>query len=511
MPLCGTAAGAPLFTIERFEVVGDNPLSDTEVEYILRPYTGPQDGLSGVEDAAEALENAIKARGSYFHRVIVPPQRAVAGVFKLEIITFGIEEITIEGNEHFDEANILRSLPALNQGAAPNSLAIARSLQLSNLHPARRVAVFIREGEGGGRLAAQVRVRDSRPLVFFGSISNSGDERTGVSRVSLGLQHSNLFNRDHALTLSYTTSPENTGGVKQYGAFYRLPIYQFGGELSAYYTQSDVDSGRVADAFDVSGAGKFTGVSYKHILQPRGNYSHTISLAIDDRLFENKTLFVGDPLFDPIPIGVDVRSRPLTIEYAGRIESGLKRRGFYARYTTNLGSGGANTDLAYAANRFGADEGWFALRFGANVDHPLPRGWTLRGRFSAQYSPDLLISGEQFGLGGAYSLRGFEEREVTGDKGMQATVEVYAPPLKYKVQLLGFVDGGVLNVGSGDKTGVRSESLASIGLGLRWSWGNNLGVSFDAAYVVEGNGVLIAEERTRSDTVDFHGSLFVRY
>ena len=46
MPLCGTAAGAPLFTIERFEVVGDNPLSDTEVEYILRPYTGPQDGLS---------------------------------------------------------------------------------------------------------------------------------------------------------------------------------------------------------------------------------------------------------------------------------------------------------------------------------------------------------------------------------------------------------------------------------------------------------------------------------
>ena len=135
----------------------------------------------------------------------------------------------------------------------------------------------------------------------------------------------------------------------------------------------------------------------------------------------------------------------------------------------------------------------------------------MRGRFSAQYSPDLLISGEQFGLGGAYSLRGFEEREVTGDKGMQATVEVYAPPLKYKVQLLGFVDGGVLNVGSGDKTGVRSESLASIGLGLRWSWGNNLGVSFDAAYVVEGNGVLIAEERTRSDTVDFHGSLFVRY
>lgn len=307
------------------------------------------------------------------------------------------------------------------------------------------------------------------------------------------------------MTFSYTTSPENTGGVQQYAAFYRLPIYRLGGELSAYYIQSDVDSGRLADVFDVSGAGEFVGGSYKHIFRPQGNYSHTLSLLFDDRLFENKTLFVGQP------IGVDVRSRTISFEYAGRVESGLERRGFYTRFTTNLGSGSENTNFAYTANRFGADQDWFVLRFGADINHPLPHGWTLRGRASAQYSPELLISGEQFGLGGAYTLRGFEEREITGDKGIQATVEVYTPALKFNVQLVGFADVGVVNVGSEDITGLNSETLASIGLGLRWYWRNNVGVSFDAAYVVEGNGVLVAEERTRSDTVDFHGSLFVRY
>ena len=503
--ICAAVAAAPLFTIESFELVGDSPLSAAEVEFILRPYTGPQDSLVGVEDAAEALENAIKARGSYFHRVIVPPQRAAAGVFKLEVITFGIDEISIEGNEHFDDENILRSLPALKQGGAPNSLEIARSLQLSNLHPARRVAVFMREADGGGRLAANVRVRDSRPLVAFGSISNTGDEPTGVSRVSLGIQHSNLFNRDHALTLSYTTSPENLSGVKQYGAFYRLPVYSIGGEFSAYYTHSEIDTGRVADAFDVSGAGDFAGFSYRHVLQPKGNYNHSLSVAFDDRLFENNTTFGGQP------IGVDVRSRPLTLGYSGRVESGHERRGFYFRYATNLGSGANNTDIAYLQNRFGADENWFVLRFGADIEQPLPRDWSFKARVTGQLSPDLLISGEQFGLGGTYSVRGFEEREVSGDKGVQATVEVYTPMLFESVQLLAFLDTGLIVPASADRTGIDSEALVSAGLGLRWFWRSYVGVSFDAAYVIEGNDLLFSQEKTRSDTLDFHGSLFVRF
>ena len=85
------------------------------------------------------------------------------------------------------------------------------------------------------------------------------------------------------------------------------------------------------------------------------------------------------------------------------------------------------------------------------------------------------------------------------------------PASKYNVQLLGFFDAGVVNVASEDIPGVTSESLASISLGMRWYRRNNVGISFDAAYVVEGNGVLFAGERTRSNTVDFHGSLLVRY
>ena len=494
-----------LFSIEQFEIIGENPLSAFDTDATLAPFLGPQDGLSGVEDAAAALEEAIKADGNYFHRVIVPPQQAVAGVFRLEVLSFGLSSISVEGNEHFDEANILRSLPALDQDSAPNSLAVARALQLSNRHPSRRVAVFMREAEAGSGLAADVRVRDSRPYSVFGSIDNMGDEQSGVSRVSVGLQHTNLFNRDHGLTVSYTTSPESTGGVQQMGAFYRAPLYRLSGELAAYYTESDVDTGRVGDAFDVSGAGRFVGLSYKHILKPLGNYNHVAGISVDDRLFENNTLFGGQP------IGFDVRSRPLTFEYSGTIESGLERRNFYFQYALNLGSGNHNTERAYVANRFGADPTWYTFRFGGDIRHPLPYGLSLRGQLRVQYSPDLLISGEQFGVGGMHSVRGFEQRELTGDKGMEALVEVYTPPLKYNVQLLAFLDAGAVDVGSDDDTGVNGEVVASFGLGLRWYWLNHVGVTFDAAYVFEGNSTQFAAENTRANTLDFHGSLFVRY
>ena len=47
-----------------------------------------------------------------------------------------------------------------------------------------------------------------------------------------GAQHANLFGNDSALALSFTTSPEETSRVKQYGASWRLPIYPLGGVLS---------------------------------------------------------------------------------------------------------------------------------------------------------------------------------------------------------------------------------------------------------------------------------------
>jgi hypothetical protein len=74
---------------------------------------------------------------------------------------------------------------------------------------------------------------------------NTINQNTGYSRLTLGFQHANLFDRDHVLTLAYTTSPEYISSVTQFGAFYWLPFYGYNTSLNAYWTKSDINTGTV--------------------------------------------------------------------------------------------------------------------------------------------------------------------------------------------------------------------------------------------------------------------------
>ena len=106
----------------------------------------------------------------------------------------------------------------------------------------------------------------------------------------------------------------------------------------------------------------------------------------------------------------------------------------------------------------------------------------------------MLISGEQFGLGGLASVRGTAiERPLSADKGVSATLEVSTPELTQGLRLLGFVDAGYLwnNRATGTTT-PSSDHLASVGLGLRWVKGNFRRMAADYGRLVVGSKVPLA-------------------
>lgn len=487
------------FTVTRFDVAGDNPLSQSVTHMVLAPYLGDHEGLAGLESAAAALDRTLKERGYAFHRVVIPPQKLKAGAVTLEIHTVNLDMVVVEGNRYFSADNILASLPALRSGRSLNTREIARSLQVANAHPAKKVAVFIRQGETPDTLVARVEARESRPYQLFSSAANTGDDSTGRMRVSVGAQHSNLFARDHTLTLSYTTSPEFPRDVSQMGAHYRLPIYPLAAGLSVFYSRSEIDQGRVADFFDVSGRGNFGGAAVDYTFFPSGTYSHQMNLGFQDRLFENDTLF-GDA-----DLGQDVRSRPLSLRYSGRIEKARGNGGFYVEYAANIPSGSGNDADAYRAARAGAEPEWFAIRYGADLDLDLPRRFRFKARLSGQATDAPLIPGEQFGLGGARSVRGFDEREVSGEQGQQISAEVWTPALWENLRLAGFMDAGWLRVADPAPGQAADAFISGTGLGLRWFWKNWLGLYLDAAYVLDGAG------ETETGDTKLHLNLFLRY
>jgi hemolysin activation/secretion protein len=121
------------FDVDRFEVIGDNPIGESANE-ILSPYIGEQYGLEGLSAARDALEQAVIEAGFAFHRVSLPPQNLFAGTVQFKISRFSIGKIEVEGNEYFDDENILHSVPQLQVGETPNTRLLSRSLKIANEH-----------------------------------------------------------------------------------------------------------------------------------------------------------------------------------------------------------------------------------------------------------------------------------------------------------------------------------------------------------------------------------------
>ena len=302
------------FFIERFVVEGENPLDETETQTALLAFTGEQDGLNALQDAATALETIMRERGYTFHRVIIPPQRAAEGEFLLQVLSFKLDEVEIQGDVHFSDENVRASLPVLVPGATPNARLLSRFVQAANEHPSKRLNVTVRQSKKPDHIDAVVEVRDIKPQQIFMSLNNRGSDETGNFRAAFGCQHSNLFGRDHVLTASYTTSPNRIEDVKQIGLFYQIPVYRYAGSLSVFFAFSHVDTGVVADIVDVSGAGLFYGARYTHALRKFGAYTHKAVLSLEDKQFDSSLKFL---LPDALPDDTSVRSRPVTLEYRG--------------------------------------------------------------------------------------------------------------------------------------------------------------------------------------------------
>jgi hemolysin activation/secretion protein len=474
-------APAPRFAIQGFQVGGENPLGEAETARILAPYVRPDASMDTLQQATAALEKALRDRGFGLHRVALPPQDVGQRV-RLEIVTFTISKVAIEGRSLYGEDNIRRSVPELQEGRTPNFKRLAIQSAIANENPNKQVQLNIRESDEPDRIDATLLVKESRPWTFGVSVSNAGSESTGRDRLSVSGGHTNLFDRDHQFIGAYTTSLARTSDVMQLGLSYRVPLYQQGGVVGLSHTRSDVVGN--FGAFTSTGAGHTFGLNYTLYLPPEGGRRSYLTLGLEDKVFDAAK--INDIV---VPGQQDRRSRPLVLGYSARMESDASVWGYNLDLAVNTGTG-ANNDLASLRSEDPRIDRlhWKALRGGISYLAPVAGNWLLGARGAFQYSPDVLISGEQFGLGGLSSVRGTRiERPVSGDAGVSASVELTTPELAPGLRLLSFADAGWLSNQSANGTSKpSSDRLVSVGLGLRYAAGM-LGLTADYGRIVSGS------------------------
>jgi len=484
------APAEPRFDVQRYEVSGNTLLSKEQIDRVLAPYVGPQRQLADVRRAQADLGVAYRELGYGTVQVILPEQNINASVIRFRVLQPTVGKLSVEGNKHFNNDNIRYSLPSVKPGEIPNSGAIARNLQMTSEHPVKRTTLILRTSENPENVDVNVKVEDDKPWRVVATLDNTGNGDTGYLRSGIGFQHTNLFNRDHTVSAQFITSPTHTSKVGIFGIGYHAPYYRLNSSVDVFAGYSDVNSGTVQGLFSVAGSGTVFGARWNYYLPKWGTADQKLSFGIDHRAFRNEVTVGG------IGIIPDITIRPVSLTYSGAIKGASSEINYSAGLSTNIPGGNDGKAADFQRSRAFANENYTIFRYSASILAGFGKDWQARAAMSGQYTEDALVVGEQFGLGGPESLRGFLVREISNDKGVSAQFEVFTPDLArnaglpdgFRLRAVGFYDYGAVSRNKPLPAEQASKTLSDVGVGIRMYYGKLLSLRVDVAHVLRDGG-----------------------
>jgi hemolysin activation/secretion protein len=296
-------------------------------------------------------------------------------------------------------------------------------------------------------------------------------------------QNANVWNRDHALLIQFMSSPGNWEQVRIIGVGYKVPLYTLGDTFEFNVSDSNVDSRGTVSGTDIAavGKGKILGLRYIHNLDASAEWQNKFTAGLESHLYGNAGN-AGESHLSTLP---------LALGYTGNWRAVQRELSWSANWLRNIPTGpyGLEPDLNADGGRAGAQAAYQAWKVNAQFTERFANQWTLRVGVSGQFTQDLLIAAEQFGIGGADSVRGFGEREAAGDQGVRAGMELTFTPWELgalRLVPLMFVDAASVRRNAPLAGEIGTQTLSSVGLGLRAASGRHASLRADWGYVTQG-------------------------
>lgn len=492
-PPAPTPAAEPLqFDVMEFVVNGNSVLPRLTIEKAVYPFLGPRRTIKDVEGAREALERAYHDAGYASVAVDIPEQGVESGLVRLEVSEVRVDRVRVSGARHYSAGRIRAQVNALAAGEVPYFPQAQEQLAQLSRTPDRKVTPVLRPGATPGQLEIDLKVEDRLPLHGSIELNNRRSVDTEALRLSASLRYENLWQREHAISLTYQTSPQDTSQVRALFGSYSMPLWSGSDKVLALYAVKSSSSVSTVGGTNVLGDGRIFGARTIWPLPVRGNLFHSLTLGVDYKDFKEGTSLAGaDRVNTPISY------LPFLIGYNANIpdKTGQSQFGLTFNFAVR-GLADNKIDCfgqvvsEFACKRFNARSNYAYLRAEASRSHNLPRGFALFGKVEGQYAGQALISNEQFAAGGAESVRGYFESEVTGDDGLRGSVELRSPGLlsgankdpAAQLTLLAFFDGAALRVVDPLPSQTRKFRISSAGMGFRLMAVKGLTATLDLAW-----------------------------
>jgi len=428
--------------------------------------------------------------------VRLPEQDVTNGVVQILVIEGRLGQVRATGNKWFKSKTLTGQVRALPGGEIRES-SLQDDVAWLNTNPFREVKGVFVPGKEKGTTDIELQTKDRLPARFYAGYEDSGSDMTGNHRWTAGGTWGNVCDLDHQLSYQLSSVCGDVDLYRAHSLSYLAPlpwhhrvILQGGHAI----TNANLET----PLFDLSGESWQVGLRYAVPLPSLKQFKHELTGGFDFKESNNNLEYGGVSVFDN-----RTAINQFALGYTASLPDSLGYTSVGANGFVSPGSMlGKNTDQDFQKQRWSSNADYVYGKF--NIERRTRLPWNFSWTFSGtlQLAGTNLLGSEQLGLGGASSVRGYEEREVSGDNGVLFSNELRTAPISFvklmgwekikfqdQLQFLVFQDYG--DGWSDDKLpGEASHTdLLSVGPGLRYAVGQNFALRFDYGFQLTDSGV----------------------
>ena len=467
--------------VKQFQLEGYQQFSYATLHQLIADAEGSTLSLSQLQTVVDRITAYYQARGYLYSRAYLPQQTLSGGVVKIVILEAKIDRVNINNQSQTRESLVEATLAPLKSGEHLEESKIQKQLKLLNRLNGVSSHNVLAPGvsTGTSQLNIQVQNRDRIEAVL--GMDNSGNEFVGEYRFYGTVAFNNLAGLGDQLNFSAMGTGEGMNYAK---LGYQFTVNGLGTQLGLSHSYLDYDLGKAMKALDAEGSASNSSVWLNHPIL----YNNLAELVLTTQ-YDHKVLK------DDIRVNQSYKHRNVDLlslrldgsNYDGLGGGGLNQYGISTGYgrVDYRNETAARLD-SLTANSAGS---FYTTSIYMNRLQQLTEQGT-QGFLSVfgQYSSENLDSSEQYMLGGAMSVRGYKNSQLSGSSGYLATAEIRQPLYRDARQQFSakvFTDYGRVQLNAKPWIGLSTKNyvnLSSVGLGAQWNHVWKIQAQIDVAF-----------------------------
>ncbi|MEO1592769.1 MAG: ShlB/FhaC/HecB family hemolysin secretion/activation protein [Cyanobacteria bacterium J06632_22] len=464
------------FFVDDIQIQGSTVFTAADFADLIAPYVDRQVSFNELLQLRTAITERYVEAGYLTSGALIPPQTLVDNVVILQVIEGELEDIVITGTTRLNEGYVRSRIERV---ATPplqveNLLAGLQRLQLDPL--IETVAADLQAGVRPGTSLLVLDITEAESFDVTTRLANNRSPNIGGTQRTLGISEGNLFGLGDKISFDY----KNTDGSDGFDLSYTLPISANNDtlRLAAGYSSSQVINS-VFSVLEISSDSYYYELGWRHPFIETPTTDLAVGLTLSHQRSQTR---LGLDNIGPFPLspGADDNgsTRVTALRFFQEWTQRSEQHVLALRSQFNLGVGA----LGATVNDIGPDSRFLSWRGQGQWVQSLGSDTLFFLRGDAQLALNDLLSAEEFGLGGAQSVRGYRQDALLRDNGTLLSAELRlpiarVPELDGVLQVIPFIDAGVAWNFDGSSTG--PNTLVGAGLGLLWQQGNDFSARLD--------------------------------